>query len=179
MKGWVYIITTKSMPDLVKVGFSTKDPEMRAAELNNTGNPYPYKVEYEVLVNEPRNVEQIAHRLLKNKGLHENKEWFNCSIEIAITEIRNASKNTIILENIYSKNSLKEMDLDDLLKWADKNNIDDYYFEDEIWYGFPRNKQKILAITDLNLNGNKLTELPKSIESECVVFRWKSIRDIP
>jgi hypothetical protein len=105
MKGWVYIITNKAMPNLIKVGFSTKDPELRALELNNTGNPYPYKVEYDILVYNPRNVEQVAHSLLKN--YHENKEWFHCSIEIAITAIREASADEILLENckfdVFSK----------------------------------------------------------------------------
>ncbi|KFC76184.1 GIY-YIG nuclease family protein [Massilia sp. LC238] len=45
MKGWVYVITNKAIPDLVKVGYSRKDPELRAAELNNTGAPHPYMVE--------------------------------------------------------------------------------------------------------------------------------------
>jgi len=37
MKGWVYVITNKAMPSLVKVGFLTKDPGLRAKELGNTG----------------------------------------------------------------------------------------------------------------------------------------------
>lgn len=148
MKGWVYIITTRSMPDLVKVGFSTKDPDLRAAELNNTGNPHPYKVEYEVLVNEPRNVEQIAHRLLKNKDFHENKEWFNCSIELAVIAIREAADGGIFLENIRSKifSELKIDDndwLDELIAWADENEI----MEERL----PRNKNEILKMTELNL----------------------------
>lgn len=53
MKGWVYIITNEAMPNLLKVGFSTKDPELRANELHTTGVPYRYVVEYEALVNEP------------------------------------------------------------------------------------------------------------------------------
>ena len=106
MRGWVYIITTKSMPNLVKVGFSTKDPELRTAELNNAGNSYPYEVAYDVLVNEPRDVEQIAHGLLKNKGVHENQEWFNCSIDTAVDAIKNASAGGIILENIQFVSSI-------------------------------------------------------------------------
>ncbi|HPA47526.1 MAG TPA: GIY-YIG nuclease family protein [bacterium] len=47
MKGWVYIIANKAMPGLVKVGYSMKDPELRAAELNNTGSPHPYVLETE------------------------------------------------------------------------------------------------------------------------------------
>ncbi len=88
MKGWVYVITTKTMPNLVKVGFSTKDPELRAIELNNTGNPHPYKVEYDVLVNNPKNVEQATHDLLKSKNYHENKEWFSCTVREAIAAIK-------------------------------------------------------------------------------------------
>ena len=114
MKGWVYIITTKAIPNLVKVGFSTKDPELRATELNNTGNPYPYAVEYDVLVNEPRNIEKTAHSLLKD--YHENKEWFNCSIETAIIAIRKAADKEILLENSRIKIS------SELGKTADKNN---------------------------------------------------------
>ena len=105
MKGWVYVISNKAMPNLIKVGFSTKDPELRALELNNTGNPFPYKVEYDILVYEPRRLEQAAHSLLK--GYHENKEWFNCSIEIAITAIRKVSVGEVLLEsckfNTFSK----------------------------------------------------------------------------
>jgi len=97
MKGWIYIITTKSMPHLIKVGFSTKDPSARALELNNTGNPYPYKVEYDILVNEPKNIERASHNLLKD--YHENKEWFNCTIETAIIAIREAATGNILLEN--------------------------------------------------------------------------------
>lgn len=47
MRGWVYIITNKSMPGLVKIGYTMKDPELRAAELYNTGSPHPYKVDYD------------------------------------------------------------------------------------------------------------------------------------
>jgi hypothetical protein len=47
MKGWVYVITNLAMPGLVKVGYSRKDPELRAAELNSTGTPHPFVVEYE------------------------------------------------------------------------------------------------------------------------------------
>jgi hypothetical protein len=123
MKGWVYIITTKAIPNLIKVGFSTKDPELRALELNNTGNPYPYKVEYDVLVNEPRAVEQTAHELLKNH--HENKEWYKCSIEIAIAAIRKAA-GTIFLENCpieISPNITKEENNQQFSRFIIQNGI--------------------------------------------------------
>lgn len=94
MKGWVYVITNRAMPGLVKVGYSSKDPELRAAELNHTGAPYPYLVEYEALVEEPFSIEQRTHRSLSH--LHEGEryqkgvgvEWFNCSVEEAISAIK-------------------------------------------------------------------------------------------
>lgn len=97
MKGWVYIITNRAMPDLVKVGFSTKDPELRAAELNNTGSPHPYTVEYEILVDNPHAVEQKAHKLLKHR--HDGKEWFRCDAEEAILAIKQSAGVGLILEN--------------------------------------------------------------------------------
>jgi hypothetical protein len=49
MKGWVHIITTKAIPNLVTVGFLTKAPEVGALGLNHISNPHPYKVGYDVL----------------------------------------------------------------------------------------------------------------------------------
>lgn len=97
MKGWVYILSNKAMPNLVKVGFSTKDPESRANELHTTGVPHRFVVEYDALVNEPFRIEQKAHILLKT--YHENKEWFRCNITTAIIAIRQAANGSIILES--------------------------------------------------------------------------------
>lgn len=96
MKGWVYVITNKAMPSLVKVGFSTKDPELRARELQHTGSPHPYLVEYELLIEEPYQVEQETHRLLSSK--HEAKEWFRCTPEEAVAAIKHVAGNRIITE---------------------------------------------------------------------------------
>jgi hypothetical protein len=86
MKGWVYVISNQAMPGVVKVGYSTKDPELRASELNNTGAPHPYVVEYEALVEEPRDIEQRVHRNLS--GHREGREWFRCSPEFAVSVIQ-------------------------------------------------------------------------------------------
>lgn len=88
------------MPDLIKVGFSRKDPELRALELNNTGNPYPYKVEYDILVFDPIEVEKKAHNLLNS--YHENKEWFKCSIQVGIKAIQESAKEKMVFDNSQS-----------------------------------------------------------------------------
>ncbi len=98
IRGWIYIITNKAMPGLLKIGYSTKDPELRAAELANTGSPHRYVVEYDALVNEPRSVEQKIHRALADKN--EGKEWFRCEVVEAILEIHRLIEKSIILEKI-------------------------------------------------------------------------------
>lgn len=88
------------MPRLVKVGHSSKDPELRAKELNHSGSPHPYIVEYEMLVNEPFQIEQKAHKFLSDE--HEGKEWFRCLPEEAIAAIKQAAGNSQINED-YKK----------------------------------------------------------------------------
>lgn len=96
-RGWVYVISNPAMPGLVKVGFSTKDPELRAQELNNTGAPHPYQVDYDALTTDPHRTEQAVHRSLHSK--REGREWFRCSNLEAIQAIRNIIGDAMILEN--------------------------------------------------------------------------------
>jgi hypothetical protein len=69
---------------------------LRAEEFNGSGVPYRFVVEYDALVNGPRDVEQKAHSLLR--AYHENKEWFKCDITTAITAIRQAANGSVITE---------------------------------------------------------------------------------
>ena len=80
MKGWVYVITNKAMSGIVKVGHSTKDPELRAKELESTGVPGRYEVEYDILIKEL-------------KDFRVDKEWFRCSVEEAVTAIKKVIEN--------------------------------------------------------------------------------------
>jgi T5orf172 domain len=89
MKGWVYVITNKAMPGLVKVGYSMNDPEGRAVGLANTGSPHRYIVDYEMLVEQPFRVEQEAHVRLAE--LREGREWFRCSVEEAVAAIQSVA----------------------------------------------------------------------------------------
>lgn len=96
MKGWVYIISNEDMPGLVKIGYSMKTPELRAAELDSTGSAQPYEVDYQVLVDEPREIEKAAHRLLRDR--HWRKEWFRCPLEEAICAIQSAVGSGAVFE---------------------------------------------------------------------------------
>ena len=109
MKGWVYVITNKAMPGLVKVGFSMQDPSIRAKELAGTGIPHPYEVEYEVLVDDPRNIERSAHQSLAD--FREGKEWFRCDPEVAINAIREVVGSSSHLEEFKGETEQRSDDL--------------------------------------------------------------------
>lgn len=97
MKGWVYVISNQAMPGLVKIGYSTKDPKLRAEELNHTGSPHPYLVDYEVLIDEPFSLEQQVHNVLG--AVREGKEWFRCSAEEAAAAIQHEAGGRAIHES--------------------------------------------------------------------------------
>ena len=98
MKGWIYVISNKAMPALVKVGYTMKDPALRANELDNTGTPHPYVVEYEALLEDPQNLERLVHQELQTH--REGKEWFRCSVEFAVSTIRRLAENRLITESL-------------------------------------------------------------------------------
>lgn len=100
IRGWVYIISNPAMPNIYKIGFSTKDPELRAKEFNQTNSPHPYVVEYDALVESPRDMEQAVHKILNHK--REGKEWFRCTLEEAVLAVRQIIGTDMILEN-YKK----------------------------------------------------------------------------
>lgn len=89
VKGYVYVITNKEKPGLCKVGFTLKDPILRAKELETAGSVYPFEVSYQALVRNPKLVEKKSHQILK--CYHVNKEWFKCSVNTCISAIERSS----------------------------------------------------------------------------------------
>ena len=85
-RGWVYVLSNPAMPGILKIGFSTKDPIVRAAELEGTGVPAPFVVEYDALVFEPRAVEQATHERLS--AHRTNKEFFQVTVATAVAAVQ-------------------------------------------------------------------------------------------
>ena len=88
--------------------------------------------------------------------------------------IQKAKSLMNITDKILLNNN--KMDLQDdswiyrLWEWADDNYITDLEWVENIiydnggyWQGLPRNKEKLLNLSELNLNDCRLTEIPKEI----------------
>jgi hypothetical protein len=65
------------MPGLVKIGYTTKVPELRGINFDGTHSPHLYRVEFDIPVKNPRALEQKIHAALKD--FREGKEGFRCS----------------------------------------------------------------------------------------------------
>jgi hypothetical protein len=81
--GWVYVLSNKAHTHLLKIGRSEDAPERRAAELNSTGVPYPFMVEFKIYVSECDRLEDAVHKELGRRRINTRREFFKLSIEEA------------------------------------------------------------------------------------------------
>jgi hypothetical protein len=97
MAGFVYIMSNPSFADgRIKIGKSDRDPEeFRRSELNSTGVPEPFKVEYSAYVQNHHELERKIHAHFQTQRPNKNREFFTCSIMDAISEIQNIAGDTI------------------------------------------------------------------------------------
>ena len=65
-------MSNKSFEGLLKIGMTEKDPEARRKELQGTGVPHPFDLEYSVLCDDFQNWELKAHKKLSQ--YRENSE---------------------------------------------------------------------------------------------------------
>lgn len=98
-KGYVYVATNEGYKDLVKIGYSERDPKKRAKELSNAGTIRPCIAKYEFLVEKPQLLEKATHKLLESKRETEDREWFHCTLAETISAIKEVAgqKNISIL----------------------------------------------------------------------------------
>lgn len=101
MAGFVYVMSNPAMPNLVKVGKSDRDPEThRKYELETTGVPDSFNVEYSVFVDDHDNVERVVHKALSSCRYKPNREFFECSIPTAINAIQQCAAGHIKYEEM-------------------------------------------------------------------------------
>ncbi len=80
MKGYVYVLSNPSMPNLYKIGMTTRTVEERVKELDTTGVPTPYKIELSIQTNNPKQFERFLHRCFNQNRVNNKREFFNVSL---------------------------------------------------------------------------------------------------
>ena len=133
MAGFVYIMTNAAFLDLVKIGKSAKDPQYRKVDLETTGVPDQFIVEYFAFVKDFHRVEMAVHNQLSSFRYKENREFFGCGVTKGITTIRDCASSGMKYEEI-----LNEKAFDELTKKTQIYANGDKYvgqFKDELRHG--------------------------------------------
>lgn len=85
--GYIYCLSNESFgKTLFKIGFTTKNPVLRASQLYQTGTPMPFKIEFAKHVKKVHEKEMAIHLLLKDYRINTEREFFR----VPIKTIKNA-----------------------------------------------------------------------------------------
>ena len=87
------MLSNPTMDGLLKIGYS-QDPNQRRIELNTTGVPRPFVLEYCLAVANAEKVEREVHKSLSNSRISTKREFFRTTINDAVDEIRRVSQET-------------------------------------------------------------------------------------
>jgi hypothetical protein len=92
MEGYVYVLVNSSMPNLVKIGYTTKSPKERASELSGTGVPNKFIVAYSVFVTDCVEVEKQIHNLLSDYRHNSDREFLEIDATQTIDYLQEVSE---------------------------------------------------------------------------------------
>ena len=112
MAGFIYIMSNPAFPNLLKIGKSKKDPTTdRVNELNQTGVPEPFKVEYYAFVEDEDYLERVVHQKFASQRPNKSREFFSVKVEDAINTIRLLAnqKSSLKYEQINAEGDLVRM----------------------------------------------------------------------
>ncbi len=87
MRGYLYILTNRAFPGVLKIGYTDRDPNARVAELNNTSVPHPFEIAFEALVDRPQELERLVHREIENTRENAQREFFRIRVSDAVEAV--------------------------------------------------------------------------------------------
>lgn len=111
-EGYVYILSNKAMPGLLKIGRSKNGGRIRARELYQTGVPYPFELEFEIYVNNCVEFEQEVHARFNEYRLNQGREFFEIETEEAIRGVTDEYLNAFGLVVQYEPLIVNEIDIE-------------------------------------------------------------------
>jgi hypothetical protein len=94
-RGTVYVLINESMPNLVKIGMTTRSVNQRMAELYQTGVPTPFELYAEYDCPDCRQVESEVHNILDECRVSGSREFFVCPPEKAAQEVMDAHRHQV------------------------------------------------------------------------------------
>ncbi|MBV6817546.1 GIY-YIG nuclease family protein [Rahnella sp. PD12R] len=88
-KGWIYVLSSESMPGMFKVGMTRNHPRQRAGQLSkSSGSPTPFIIEAKFISTDPERDEKILHEALSRFRVNQSREFFSCPLDRILVECR-------------------------------------------------------------------------------------------
>ena len=142
-KGWLYCLSNPSMPGLLKIGQTKNEPKIRADQLQTTGVPLPFKIEFAKFVKDYVKKEKILLSLLEqySNRINPKREFFKISKEEIFAFFE-------LIDGEYLNSEDKELEIDDNDEFSDdeeENQIDE-----------PKIKRNIRNMKDYFIDGMKI-----------------------
>ncbi|MFT4098544.1 MAG: GIY-YIG nuclease family protein [Rhodoblastus sp.] len=109
--GHVYVLINPSMPKMVKVGWTSRDPTVRAEELSKaTGVATPFIVVFHQFFSDAISAEAYVHASLERKGFRVagNREFFRAELNDIIREVMAVPIDLAKAEELESEEELSE-----------------------------------------------------------------------
>jgi hypothetical protein len=123
--GYLYAMSNKSMPGILKIGMTERSIEERLKEANGTFTLIPFVVEISKYVSNFKEKERCIHQILQSKRVNPKKEFFQVTLE----EI----KPIFDLMDSVEKKNIKEIIQDK--KYEETDNFDILFGIYKIHYG--------------------------------------------
>jgi len=79
--GYIYAMSNKSMPGILKIGMTERSIEERLQEANGTFTLIPFIVEISKKVLNCKEKEKCIHQILQSKRVTSNREFFEVTLE--------------------------------------------------------------------------------------------------
>ena len=100
MIGFIYIMSNESLKEgLLKIGMSSRHPgHFRKKELETTGVPGKFRVEYVALTRNYELVEKAVHRELDYCRYRKNREFFHINLWLALNSVYSQKAGNILWE---------------------------------------------------------------------------------
>jgi len=101
--GTIYILKNPAFKDMVKIGITDRDINLRLKELNNTSVPKPFEVLYAAKVYDARYVEGLIHKLFHEDRVDSKREFFYTDPDKIILAIKIANPSQILMDKTITK----------------------------------------------------------------------------
>jgi len=114
IQGVVYLLTNPSMPNLIKIGFSShEDVKVRMGQLySNPGVPLPFECVYAAKVSNAQKVEKALHIAFGPARINPRREFFEIEAAQAIAIIKLLEIEDVTPKVAKEKDQIDEVDLE-------------------------------------------------------------------